>query len=77
MVVGQTTQTARMLVNAIILRKIHYKALGNKDFARLVEMLSDDLSPLEDLPNYEAHVLNPYKIKYPDAYPSVPKHASR
>ena len=39
---------------------------------RVIEVLSDDLSPL-DFPKYDAHVLNPYKIKYPDAYPSAPK----
>lgn len=70
LVIGQTTQNARMLVNPVLV-DLHYKALGNKDFARLIEMLSGDLSPLEE--KYEAHILNPYKIKYPDSYPSAPK----
>jgi signal transduction histidine kinase len=71
LVLGQTTQAARTLVTPVLM-DLHYKALGNNDFARVIEVLSDDLSPL-DFPKYDAHVLNPYKIKYPDAYPSAPK----
>ena len=70
LVLGQTTKTAQMLVKPVLV-DLHYKALGTKDYARLIGMLSDDLSPLDE--KFEAHILNPYKIKYPDSYPSPPK----
>jgi len=72
LVVGQTTQTARMLVNPVLM-ELHYKRLGNEDFARTIEVLSGDLSPLDNSQKIEAHIINPYKVKYPEAYPSAPK----
>jgi signal transduction histidine kinase len=58
LVIGQTTQTARMLVNPIVMN-LHYKAMGNEDFAAVIEALWGDLAPLDELPNYEAHILKP------------------
>jgi two-component system, NarL family, sensor histidine kinase BarA len=72
LVVEQTTLTARMLVKPTVLG-LHYKALGNVNFAPIIDMLSDDLSPLDDMPQHEAHIINPYKVKYPDAFPSGTK----
>ncbi len=60
LVIGQTTQAARMLVNPTIMN-IHYKSLGNKDFAQLIDALWDDLTPLDDLPSNEPRILNPSK----------------
>ena len=54
----QTTQTARMLVNPALLN-IHYKLLGNERFNPILDVLSSDLKPLDDLPNHEARVLKP------------------
>ncbi|MGO9914011.1 MAG: ATP-binding protein [Isosphaeraceae bacterium] len=62
LVMKQTTQTARMLVRGAIKDK-HIKALGNADFEPIFQVLSDDLKPVEDLPNYEVYVLNPYLRK--------------
>jgi two-component system sensor histidine kinase BarA len=61
----QTTQTARMLVNPTLLN-IHYKSLGNMNFAPILDVLSGDLKPLDDLPNHEAWVLDPYNPKDPN-----------
>jgi signal transduction histidine kinase len=55
----QTTQTARMLVNPTLLN-IHYKSLGNMNFASIFETLSGDLQPLDELPKHEGKVLSPY-----------------
>ncbi len=55
----QTTQTARMLVN-LSLMNIHYKALGNSNFESIINVLSRDLKPLDDLPYHRARVLDPY-----------------
>ena len=60
LVIGQTTQAARMLVNPTLMN-IHYKVLGNSDFALTINDLWENLTPLDDLPRYEAHVLSPYK----------------
>jgi signal transduction histidine kinase len=62
LVMKQTTQTARMLVRDAIKAK-HIKSLGNADFEPIFQVLSDDLKPVEDLPNYEVYVLNPYQRK--------------
>src|SRR5438309_6022260 len=48
LVIDQTKQTARMLVTPT-LTDLHYKALSNKDFEPVIDMLSGDLSPLVDL----------------------------
>ncbi|MGP0068498.1 MAG: ATP-binding protein [Isosphaeraceae bacterium] len=56
----QTTQTARMLINPTLLN-IHYKSLGNENFAPVLKVLSSDFKPQDDeLPNHEAWVLDPY-----------------
>jgi signal transduction histidine kinase len=62
LVISQTNQAARMLVNPTVMN-LHYKSLGNKDFASVINVLWDDLTPLDDLPSYEAHILNPYKTR--------------
>ena len=59
----QTSATARLLVNPAI-ERLHNKALGNNEFAVVVESLSRDLKP-DDLPQYETHVLKAYQ--QPDA----------
>ncbi|GAC1468301.1 MAG: ATP-binding protein [Isosphaeraceae bacterium] len=61
LVVGQTTQTARMLVKPTLL-DIH-KAVGNENFATVLDVLSRDLSPLDDMPHYESYIINPYTLK--------------
>ena len=58
LVVGQTTQTARMLVKPTLM-DIHYKATGNDHYASLIDVLSESLSPLDDLPNYQAYIIRP------------------
>jgi two-component system sensor histidine kinase BarA len=50
LVIEQTTQTARMLVNPTLMN-LHYKAMGNDDFGRLIETLWGELTrPLDELP---------------------------
>jgi two-component system, NarL family, sensor histidine kinase BarA len=58
LVIGQTTQQARMLVNPTV-ERLHYKSLGNMNFASVFDVLSADLTPLDDLPKYDAHILKP------------------
>ena len=58
----QTTQTARMLVNPTLMN-IHYKKLGNEDFESIIDVLWGGLRPLDDMPNSEPWVLNPYNTK--------------
>ncbi len=59
----QTTQTARMLVNPTLLN-IHFKKLGNYQFESIIDSLSGNLRPLEELPpDAKPRVLNPYKLK--------------
>ena len=60
LVIGQTTQTARMLVKPTLMN-LHYKSMGNSDFAAVIEMLWGELSSVDDLPRHEARVLNPNK----------------
>ena len=60
LVVEQTTRIARFTVNPT-LKDLHFKAFGTKYFASVIDALSDDLSPLEDLGEYETQVINPYK----------------
>ncbi len=55
----QTTQTARMLVNPTLMN-IHYKQLGNQKFESIIDVLWGGLRPLDDMPNSEPWVLNPY-----------------
>jgi two-component system, NarL family, sensor histidine kinase BarA len=65
----QTTQTARMLVNPTLLN-IHYKKLGNENYESIYDVLWGGLRPLDDLPNYDAWVLNPYNSKDPKKQPA-------
>jgi signal transduction histidine kinase len=60
LVYSQTTQTARMLVKPTLMQ-LHYTALGNADFASVINVLSGEMSPLDDLPKYDAYVLKPYQ----------------
>jgi signal transduction histidine kinase len=59
LVKNQTTQYARMLVNDT-LKTMHYKKLGNENFESIIDGLSNSLRPLDDLPNSNAWVWNPY-----------------
>ena len=65
----QTTQAARMLVNPTLMN-IHYKKLGNEKFESIIDVLWGGLRPLDDLPNSEAWVLNPYSTKDPKKQPA-------
>jgi two-component system, NarL family, sensor histidine kinase BarA len=58
----QTTQTARMLVNPT-LKDLHFRALGNSDFEDVLEVLSEDFKSIGDLPPHKAYVLYPYNTK--------------
>jgi two-component system, NarL family, sensor histidine kinase BarA len=58
----QTTQTARMLVNPT-LKDLHFRALGNSDFEDILDILSEDLKTIGDLPPHKAYVLYPYNTK--------------
>ena len=60
----QTTLSARMHVPDI-LKNIHFRELGNKNFESVIDVLWGDLTPLDDLPNYRARILNPYNAKDP------------
>ena len=62
LVMKQTTQTARMLV-PVAIKDHHVKLLGNAAFLPVFQVLSEDLKPVEGLPNYEAYLLNPYQRK--------------
>ena len=66
LVIGQTNQAARMLVTPTLMN-LHYKSLGNKSFDSIIDFLWDDLTPLDDLPSYDKHILNPYKPRDPKA----------
>ncbi len=59
LVIGQTYDTARMLVNPTV-KDLHYKSLGNNNFASVFDGISDDLPLLDDVPNYEHRILKPY-----------------
>ncbi|MGE3822535.1 MAG: ATP-binding protein [Isosphaeraceae bacterium] len=62
LVKAQSTRTARMLVKPT-LKDIHYKGLGNSSFASVWDMLSSELSPLEEVPGFEFDLLVPYPTK--------------
>ncbi len=62
LVMKQTTQTARMLVQTAV-RDIHVESLGNREFEPIRKVIWGDLKPLEDVPNYEAYVLTPDQRK--------------
>jgi two-component system, NarL family, sensor histidine kinase BarA len=61
-VLMQTTQTARILVNPT-LKDLHFRALGNSDFEDILNTLSEDFNTIGDLPPHEAYVLYPYSTK--------------
>jgi signal transduction histidine kinase len=65
----QTTQTARMLIKDT-LRNIHIRSLGNSNFETVLQMLWDDFKPLDDLPNYNGRVLDPYNRQDPNKQPA-------
>ncbi len=54
-----TTQTASTRVSDT-LKNIHYKKLGNDNFESIIDVLWGGLRPLDDIPNSEPWVLNPY-----------------
>ena len=65
LVINQTTNTARMLVKPTLMN-LHYKATGNSEFAQVINMLWDDLSPLDDLPKYESWIYKPHSTNEKD-----------
>jgi len=62
LVVGQTTQAARMLVQPT-LYNLHTTAMVNGDSARYLNELSGELSPLDELHGTRTDILNPYRPK--------------
>jgi signal transduction histidine kinase len=61
LVIGQTTQTARRLVNPTVV-DMHYKS---KEFVgpetkRMFDQLSDSFKGQPDLPSFDGYILNPY-----------------
>jgi two-component system, NarL family, sensor histidine kinase BarA len=60
LVFEQTTQIAQAQVDPTIW-KLHYKAWGNRDFAPVIDALSQDRSTLDDLGQSETQVINPYE----------------
>ena len=62
LVLNQTTQSARMAIEPTLLN-IHYRALGNSNFESVLDVLSKDLKPVEEMPKYTAKVINPFKLK--------------
>jgi two-component system, NarL family, sensor histidine kinase BarA len=61
LVIGQTTQTARRLVNPI-LKDMHYKSnkFVKSDTKRWFDELSDSFKGQDDLPNFDGYILNTY-----------------
>ena len=61
LVIGQTTQTARRLVNPTI-KDIHHESgeFVNRDTARMFERLSRSFKTDDGLPSFEGSILNPY-----------------
>jgi two-component system sensor histidine kinase BarA len=61
LVYGQSTQTARRLVNPTVVDK-HYKSdkFVNSDTARRFEQLSHSFKSQDDLPTFDGYLLNPY-----------------
>ncbi len=61
LVIGQTTQTARRLVNPTIV-DIHYKSetFVNRETARMFDRLSISFKTDDGLPSFEGSILNPY-----------------
>ena len=61
LVIGQTTQTARRLVNPTVVDK-HYKSgdFVNRETARMFEKLSNSFKSQDDLPTFDGYLLDPY-----------------
>ena len=78
LVVEVTTEKARMLVKPTIL-KLHFKELGNANFAPVIEALSEDLSAIDGTTKHDAYIINPYNrivrdaSANPDAKPKLGK----
>jgi two-component system, NarL family, sensor histidine kinase BarA len=62
LVYGQSTQTARRLVNPTVVDK-HYKsgAFVSHETARMFNQLSQSFKGQDDLPTFDGYILNPYK----------------
>ncbi len=62
LVIGQTTQTARQLVNPTVADN-HYKSKDyvNPDTARMFDQLSRSFKGTDDVPSFEGYILNPYR----------------
>ena len=62
LVIGQTTQTARRLVNPTVVDK-HYKSgdFVNSETKRMFDQLSHSFKGQDDLPTFDGYILNPYK----------------
>ena len=69
LVLNQTTQTARLLVNPTLM-DFHFKALGNANFEAIIESLSDGFKPLQDFPNYKAKIISPNAFKNQSRQPA-------
>ena len=64
LVIDQTTHAARMQVNPYVMN-LHYKAMGNNDFASVMEVLWGDLASIDEMSNYDSTSLKPYKLMPP------------
>ncbi len=62
LVVGLTTQRAQMLVMPT-LQSLHYKALGNANYAPVIEDITVNLAARSETPQYWTHIINPYKLR--------------
>ena len=62
LVIGQTTQTARRLVNPTVVDK-HYKSemFVSHETAQMFNQLSQSFKGQDDLPTFDGYILNPYK----------------
>ena len=69
LVLNQTTQTARQLVNPALF-EFHVKMLGNSNFELVTDSLSAGFRPLQDFPNYKARILSPDSFKDPSRQPA-------
>jgi signal transduction histidine kinase len=69
LVLNQTTQTARMMVDRTLM-DFHVKALGNANFESILEMLADVFRPVQDFPNYNAKIISPDRFKDQSRQPS-------
>ena len=70
LVIGQTTQTARRLVNPTVVDK-HYKSADfvSHETARKFNQLSQSFKGQDDLPTFDGYILNPYKKGRKDGDP--------